>query len=327
MRRIRRRLARHLEPVSKPLPRRLATPTRRVPYACASAFAALAWGAVASGAAHAAPAEYQAAVLQRNPVLYYQLDEDSGDAVNHGSLGTFFDGLYQGSVVRAIPTLGGDAGVSFDGVGDFIESISAAPAGLTGNPTFTAETVIRVPLEGSASLWAPFLHWGPSDPGAENGRSVYFSFSNNAADEVFVGFYNAGLQTPAMTLERDTWHHLVWIRQGGGTSLQGSKLWVDGVDVSASLVPDPDLVANGITPDVGSTAFRVNRARDFDALRFFVGDMDELVLYDRALTAGEVLANYRMLVPEPDAALSGWAVVVTLALRRARGSRISAAAR
>lgn len=266
----------------------------------------------AVGAANAAPPAYATAVLSLEPVLYYRLDEATGNALNLGSLGALFDGLYQGNVVRQLSTPGGDAGVSFAAAADFIESISTAPVGLTGNPTFTAETVIRVPLAGTAALWAPFLHWGPSPSGSETGRSVYFSFSNDAEDEVYVGFYNGGLQTPSMTLDRDVWHHLVWVRQGGGTDQQGSTLYVDGVDVTASLVADPQLCCNGTTPDVGSTAFRINRARDFDGSRFFVGDMDELVLYDRALTPQEVASNHLQLVPEAGVEASGLVACVVL---------------
>ena len=278
----------------------------------------------ASGAAQAAPPAYQTTVLSRDPILYYPLDEVSGNAVNLGTLGALFDGVYQGTVTRQVATPGGDAGVSFDAAGDFIESISTAPAGLTGNPTFTAETVIRVPQNGSAGLWAPFLHWGPSEPGLETGRSVYFSFSNNAADEVFVGFYNGGLQTPAMTLERGVWHHLVWVRSGGGTAQQGSTLYIDGDDVTSSLVPDPDLCCNGTTPDVGSTAFRVNRARNFDAQRFFVGDMDELVLYDRALTPQEIAANHLAFAPEASSDALGIAACAVLCAQRGGRRRIRA---
>jgi hypothetical protein len=150
---------------------------------------------------------------------------------------------------------------------------------------------------------------------------VYFSFSNDAEDEVFVGFYNGGLQTPAMTLARDVWHHLVWVRTGGGTDQQGSTLYVDGMDVTSSLVPDPQLCCNGTTPDVGSTAFRVNRARDFDAQRFFVGDMDELVLYDRALSPQEVETNYLQLVPEADGDALGIAVCAMISALRTRRRR------
>ena len=295
--------------------RRLADVSKRI------GFAVLSVGIATAGTVQAAPPGYRAAVLSLDPVLYYTLDEASGDAVNHGTLGALFDGLYQGSVVREVPTLSGDTGVSFGSASDFIESISTAPESLTGNPTFSAETVIRIPENGSAAVWAPFLHWGPSELGAETGRSVYFSFSNNAADEVYVGFYNGGLQTPSMTLGRDVWHHLVWIREGGGTDQQGSTLYVDGVNVSSSLVPDPELCCNGTTPDVGSTAFRVNRARDFESLRFFVGDMDELVLYDRALTPEQVRTNYDQLVPEAESSLLGVAACTAIAALHTRARR------
>jgi hypothetical protein len=242
--------------------------------------------------AHPASGAFQAQVLADAPLLYYQLNESSGPAINYGSLGSSFDGAYNGTIARGVGTLGGDAGVGFDGSDDFIESATAAPVGLTGNPTFTAETVVFVPLTGGAALWAPFLHWGAPS----TSLSVYFSFSNNDADEVYAGFYNGGLQTPGgaqTVLPLGTWHHVVWVRQGGGTDQVGTSVFVDGVDVSSLLVADPALCCNGSTPAVTSTTFRINRATDF--ARFFIGRMDELALYDRALTAQEVQDHYAAL--------------------------------
>jgi len=70
-------------------------------------------------------------------------------------------------------------------------------------------------------------------------------------------------------------------------------VYLDGVDISATLVADPLLPANSLTPIVGATEFRVNRARDFDNSRFFTGTLDELALYNRALTAQEVHEHFR----------------------------------
>ncbi len=254
-----------------------------------------AWLALATTPTFAASNEYQALVLGDSPVLYYQFNEPSGDAVNHGSLGAGHNGVHNGTVTRGVSTLAGDTGVSFDSVGDFIESIGTAPAGLTGNPTFTAEAVVFLPTGGAGLTWAPFLHWGESIGSQANKtmKSVYFSISNDDPDEVFTGFYNGGLQTvdPVTT---GRWHHVAWVRTGGGAANVGSTLYIDGVSVS--LEDDPDLPSNDGTPVVTSTAFRVNRAQDLT--RWFEGSIDELALYDRALEPGEVQAHFQSL-PEP----------------------------
>lgn len=247
------------------------------------------------GPIRAARPEFQTAILLDAPVLYYQLNEASGVAENLGSLGAAFDATYFGTPLRQAEATGGESGVAFDGSDDFLESGATAPASLTGNPTFTAEAVVLVPALGSAGLWAPFLHWGPSPSGNETARSVYFSFSNDQPTEAFVGFYNGGLQTPTGSMAKDWWHHLVWVRTGGDTDQVGSVLYLDGVDVSVSLVPDPQLCCNGSTPIVESTEFRINRARDFEALRYFVGTLDEIALYDYALSPSEVAAHWEAL--------------------------------
>ena len=242
--------------------------------------------------ARAASPVFQAAVLADAPLLYFQLNEPTGHSINYGSLGPSFNGVYQGTITRGVSTSSGDTGISFDSDQDYIETSATAPGNLTGNPTFTAETLVFIPHNGSALQWAPFLNWGV----AANGRAVYFGFSGDDAKKVFVGFYNGGLQSPggaSSVIPKGSWHHIVWVRQGGGTDQQGSTLYVDGVDVTSSLVADPDLSANGTTPTVTTTAFRINHTGDLS--RFFVGTMDEIALYDRALSATEVMNHYSAL--------------------------------
>lgn len=239
----------------------------------------------------AASSDFHDAVATSAPALHYRFDETTGNAINHGSLGNTFDAVYNGTVSRSTPTWTGDDAVSFDDANDYLESLTTAPAAFTGNPSFSAEAVLFVPYNGSAALWAPLLHWGPSNA-SPTAQSVYFAFSHYEADEAYAGFYNGGLQSPSGSMPRGYWHHFVWVRTGGGTDLQGTVVYIDGVDVSGSLVADPNLCCNGSTPNVGSTAFRVNRARDFEASRYFVGSLDEVALYGRALTQNEVETHF-----------------------------------
>lgn len=232
---------------------------------------------------------FQTVVLADAPVVYYQFNEAQGAATNHGSFGPAFNATYFGTPRRAVGTATGDAGVQFDSPDDYLESVNIAPASLSGNPSFTAEAVFFLPTTGGAELWAPFLHWGVSagSQAEKTMKSVYFSFSNNDPMRIFAGFYNGGLRT-VTAVPRGEWHHLVWVRQGGTRANLGSVLYVDGVSVS--LENDPALPTNSGVPDVVATAFRVNRAQDLT--RYFTGILDELALYDRALTSEEVLIHY-----------------------------------
>jgi hypothetical protein len=247
-------------------------------------------------ALQAARPEYQAQILLSAPSLYYQFNEASGVAVNHGSLGSDFDLTYFGAPTRQAATLAGDSGVSFSTVNDYLESASVAPAQFTGNPTMSAEALFFVPVAGVCTLWAPFLHWGPSPSGSETAKSVYFSFSQNDPTSAFAGFYNGGLKSPTGSMPLGRWHHFVWVRVGGGTASVGTTVYIDGQDVTAALVGDPALPADTLTPAVTATEFRVNRARDLT--RYFTGTLDELALYDRALTAQEVHDHFHEAIDE-----------------------------
>lgn len=119
---------------------------------------------------------------------------------------------------------------------------------------------------------------------------MFFSFHFSSAEQFFGGFYNAGVRT-VDALPQGQWVHLVWTRQGGGDSQTGSILYVNGQAVAQTVATD--LCCNPQIPNVGSAAFRINRARDHT--RYFVGQLDEVALYDYVLTPGQVVEHYEAL--------------------------------
>jgi hypothetical protein len=276
------------------------------------------------GVVHAAPPRFHQQVQGAAPILWYRLDEAAGNALNYGSLGASHDATYNGTIQRSQVTAAGDTGARIDGGDDVLVSL-AATSPLTGNPTFSIEAVVLLETGGAAGLWGPFLHWGDGAPAPRTGEEVYFGISSNLNNRLYAGFYNAGLRTAA-TVPTGVFLHVVWVRQGGNDSSTGTTLYVNGVPVA--LQQDPALVpgfvaASGI--NVTSTAFRVNRAIDSLGQRFFTGTLDEIALYDRALSAIEVADHHTALVQPVPALASRYAaalLVVSLFAAGMWGARL-----
>jgi hypothetical protein len=81
------------------------------------------------------------------------------------------------------------------------------------------------------------------------------------------------------------WHHVVAQRNG-----DQMELYVNGV-LGPSMTLDPNRPARSCYLVVGR---RTTDAHDPRDVRSFVGRLDELALYDRALTAGEIEAHYAL---------------------------------
>lgn len=79
------------------------------------------------------------------------------------------------------------------------------------------------------------------------------------------------------------WHHVVVSRQGTDNSTVTMTLWVDGV-IGTPAAGDVDVTETGLQLRVG--------ARAIGDARRFAGDVDELQVYNRALTDAEVQLLY-----------------------------------
>jgi hypothetical protein len=246
--------------------------------------------AATATSATAAPPAFHDAVAADGPILWYQLNEAAGSTtvLNHGSLGPAYNGTCFNGVTLGVGTSSGDTGASFDAAGhQYIESGAVAPSSMLGNPTFTAETVVRVSAA-PLFIYPPFLHWGAPS----TGHSVYFSLWTTAPNRVYAGFYNGGLRGTC-TFNNSAWAHIVWVRDSAGGAngqYQGTTVYINGAPVA--LEPDTALPGAPVI-DVTATTFRVQRATDFD--RYFSGVMDEVVLYPTALSPGQVRAHFRTL--------------------------------
>lgn len=237
-----------------------------------------------------APPAYHTAMQSASPIVWYQMNEASGNAINHGTLGSAMDAVPNGTPGRAAPTGNGDTGVSLT-QGAWFESLGSVA--LTGNPSFSCEVVVRLSGAGAGLRWGPFLHWGDG-PAPRTGREVYFGIQNNNNNRIYSGFYNAGVRSAPICTDR--FIHVVWVREGGNDSETGSTMYINGKATPVERDPNlaPGIVAAGDINVLG-TPLRINEARDFLGGRSFTGLLDEVALFDRLLSPAEIQQRAAMV--------------------------------
>ena len=113
------------------------------------------------------------------------------------------------------------------------------------------------------------------------GWHVYLDNNQIAAQikSLFASPTNLGAAGPA--LNDNAWHHIVFVFVSGGTS----KLFVDGVQVAIN--------ASTLTMTVGNKALRMAVSLD-SYWGSYVGSMDEVAIWSRALSDAEVANIYSL---------------------------------
>jgi hypothetical protein len=229
------------------------------------------WGA-------ALRADYAAAVLADEPIGYWRLNETTGTtAANLGSLGAAANGTYTGTGfmqgVAGPPSLGGsNTAVSF---GAAQGSVRTTLSLLNARPAFTLEAWIR-PADRATTRIGLF---GQND-------SIEFGFINQTTIQIWTP--NAGGLDVTYPFPSNEWHHIAAV--GTTTALE---VYYDGVLALSS----PEAVV-----DHGSSAFTFNIGGggiyDADGVNNsnqFTGVIDEVAVYDHALTAAQLLVHFNAL--------------------------------
>ena len=194
-------------------------------------------------------------------VAYWAMDDSSGydvtDSVggNHGTIDGFprwTDGY-----------LGGALG--FDGISDFVDFGAGAALDLT--ETMTLSAWVNTADSGNSDH-NPFVGKGDTAYALKHGSGNSLEFYVYEDGSWYTAYYGVS------DFYNESWHHVAGTFDGSQV-----KLYVDGVLRSTT---DH---AGGI----GSNAYEVNMGRNSQETdRFYEGLIDEVRLFDRALTAGEV---------------------------------------
>ncbi|KQP53843.1 family 43 glycosylhydrolase [Agreia sp. Leaf283] len=209
-----------------------------------------------------------APVNEDGEILRYDFEDASGSVVSDVT-GNGQDGTISGGATWA------DGSLTFDGSDDYVDLPDNLLAGVT-DVTVEADVWID-----SAQSGAYFIYGlGNTISGAGNG--YLFTSGNGYRTSIATGNWTTE-QTVSQgsNLPRGQWAHLVYTLKG-----DTATIYLDGVAVgTATVTTDPGDIGGGIT-----TANYLGRS-NYDADNTFRGKYREFAIYDRALSADEVLSQ------------------------------------
>jgi hypothetical protein len=212
---------------------------------------------------------YADAVRWTHPTAYWRLGDTGPTARDSGPFG--LDGTYEPGVLTGVP--GGirgdlDTAAAFSGSGVVVPSYFGLD--LTGN-------AVSVEVWAKGGPQAPYAYLvSKSDYHGTYGYSLYAG--QNATLRFFFGNGSSRITDEANFVWDGNWHHIVGVYDGSSV-----KLYVDSA-----------LVAN--TPASGSIASSFGTPLTIGRWQgggfAFAGTLDEVAVYDHALTADQIRVHY-----------------------------------
>jgi len=231
-------------------------------------------------------------------VAHFSFEEGSGSATSSmvgGWIGPFSgDPQWVTTGLAPVPS-GTTAALQFDGVGDWI--ISDYP-GIGGSATRSVSFWVSTT---SPTQNTGIVAWGNS---ASNGSKWHVRINNNSANGT-AGAVRTEIQgsfeIDGPDITDGNWHHVVSIYEAAGTFGSGQvSHYIDGLLYSDGQVgtgADNVIVNTSTSSTVSGSIYPVMLGgRHQGSLASFNGMLDEVRIYDHALSPSEVLALY---VPEP----------------------------
>ena len=249
--------------------------------------AGLLLGATVWTAAASAHASYLSEVLADGPIAYYRLDETNGtlalDASGNGRVASNANGVAQGA---AGLTAGGTA-CSYDGLDDQTTRSGDAgfvPGVFTDNMGRTLEAWVKI-APGNA-YGAGFIAWYLQSGQAPT-YQLMLDGSGRAKGWVRDNTGNAASITNSADLRDGEWHHVVLTFGHDGANSPFRLLYVDGA-LGASNTTTALTAISGGSADLTIGWFNGYNPDD----RFFSGSLDEVAVYNRALSPARVRAHF-----------------------------------
>lgn len=225
-------------------------------------------------------------VIIPNLMAYWAVDGDTGgmatDRSGNGNTGTYSGGATTSGTVQPVPT-GNTTSFQFaQASNQFINVPDSTSLSLTGS--FTLAAWVRPTLDSTVQQGIIEKY----DNSLVNGYSLrigsdeHFSFSVYSGS-AGVGITTAGTAVPFRGADLNAWNHVAGVyQQGVSPNLRIFKNGNPDATTSANLVPSPEPVS---PPTNGSAALQIGKDYGNNA---FNGQIDEVRIYNRALTQAEV---------------------------------------
>lgn len=195
--------------------------------------------------------------------LYFPLEEMSGDVTDDYSIYS-----RSGSLVNDPAWSAGISGgaLDFDGVDDYVVISGYKGITVASNRTCCAW------IQTTQNTIADFISWGSLDTGAK--------WSVGIKSNVLSVRVQGGNIFGSTLLNDGLWHHVaVTWEPAGNTLISNAKLYVDGVEETISALLDIE---------INTAASEDVHIGNFQGLNYYQGLIDEVRIYDRALTQEEI---------------------------------------
>lgn len=222
---------------------------------------------------------YGTSTLPSGVQAYWKFTEGSGTAVADSAGSNA--GTYQGTTGSQWVSGKIGNGLSFNGSNNYV---GTSYAGITGTAARSVSLWFKTTASTSSYNLTPLISWG------SDGYGAAFSIATN--DKYGGGTnYNgitldtyAGAITYSASIYDGTWHHLVAVVPSGAT-VGTVQFYLDGTLLTT--VNHSDTTSRAINTSTGTTvkigAYGTN---------YFNGQIDEVAIWDHALTSGEVSSLY-----------------------------------
>ncbi|MDX1407871.1 MAG: LamG-like jellyroll fold domain-containing protein, partial [Saprospiraceae bacterium] len=236
----------------------------------------------------------------------WHLDEGSGTSVSDAT-GTGNDGTLNGASWTTSSRTGNSA-LSFDGVDDYVQTTSST-LDLSTATSFTLSAWFQTDTTSGAHhiLWQGVSSqngWGDPSDGTPTSSEMHLTVGRHDTNDkitFFLGYLDSDANSIDITsasnfTDTSGWHHaVVVVSDLGGGTLQ-ADLYVDGVLEGSD---------TGTQIDRSQWDSDLLIGRPGAAQRFFDGKIDDIGIYDRALTSTEVSALYQTGVLSNDTDAEG----------------------
>ncbi|MCE5327993.1 MAG: LamG domain-containing protein [Planctomycetaceae bacterium] len=262
----------------------------------------------------ASVSDYAAAVVADAPIAYWRFEESSVSQAAINSMGTGCNGTYTTTVSLVQGVVGQAA--SFNNVDACVELPKSLGDGLKDASAITVEAwICNADLPGSGfeenMIFTTFI-------GQKAGAALQMNGAN-----ISLGGRSDGTESFKSTLAAynsiGEWHHIVGVLNFAADTV---TVYIDGTVARSTSVSFKGSkyayydATNVWSPTIGATM--TSSGMD----RFFNGLIDEVAIYDQALSAEKVLEHYNLMpppetTPEP-ATVALFAVAGLAILRRPR---------